>query len=325
MTSNPLDGKRKAIATVTERPSLRAYNASSKKIFRFADKNDKNWSAFNPSIAKNPAGEIAMVVRSSNYLLGVIQAYSTLTTGLDITNRVFFAEMNSELQVTDMYELEVVGELEFTRGIEDSRLFWRDDSWYITSVILEKEHTRFARLGLFKIDLEKRQAIFIEKYDSEEFGKKPEKNWGMVANEKVKEFDFIYGPNVVYKNGKTKKLSGKKYSKLRGNTQLIPWEDGYLAVNHYMRMQTNKKMYFNPVTFESQWMDFRHYYHLFVKYDKEGRIVATSDEFVFNVTGIEFAAGIIEHNGKIVVTYGHNDAESWMVTLDVETVRDMLR
>ena len=305
--------------------SLRKYNASSRKLFRFVDRSDKNWSAFNPSIAKNPDGEIAMLVRSSNYLLGPIQKYSTLTTGLDIMNRVFFAEMDSELNVTDMYELEVTGELTFIRGVEDGRLFWRDDSWYMTGIILEKEHTKYARVGLFKIDLDKKQAHFIKKYESKEFGKKPEKNWGMVANEEVKEFDFIYGPNVIYKSGKTKKLSSKDYPKLRGNTQLIPWEDGYLAVNHYMRMVTNKKMYFNPVTFESQWMDFRHYYHLFVKYDKDGRIVAMSDEFVFNVTGVEFAAGIIEHEGKIVVTYGHDDAEGWMVTLDVETVKDMLR
>lgn len=306
--------------------NLQKYNASAKRLFRFVDIKDKNWSAFNPSIAKNPAGEIVMAVRSSNYLLGPIQKYSTLTTGVDIMNRVFFAELDDELQITDMYELDVVGELSFIRGVEDARVFWRDDSWYMTGIILEKEHTRFARVGLFKIDLEKRQAQFIKKYESEEFGKKPEKNWGMVANEEVKEFDFIYEPNVIFKNGKTKKLKGlKNYPKLRGNTQLIPWEDGYLAVNHYMRMQTNKKMYFNPVTFASEWMDFRHYYHLFVKYDKTGRIVATSDEFVFNVTGVEFAAGIIEHNGKIVITYGHNDAEGWMATIDVEAVRTMLQ
>lgn len=306
--------------------SLRKYNASAKKLFRFVDRNDKNWSAFNPSIAKNPAGDIAMVVRASNYLLGPTQRYNTLTTGVDVMNRVFFAELDNELQITEMYELEVVGELTFIRGVEDGRLFWRDDSWYMTGIILEKEHTRFARVGLFKIDLEKRQARFIEKYDSEEFGKKPEKNWGMVANSEVKEFDFIYGPNVIYKNGKTKKLpKSKDYPKLRGNTQLIPWEDGYLAVNHYMRMISDRKMYFNPVTFESQWMEFRHYAHVFVKYDKSGRIVAMSDEFVFNVPGIEFAAGIIEHDGKIVVTYGHDDAEGWMVTLDTETVRTMLQ
>ena len=313
------------MSEVEKVPSLRKYNASSRRLFRFIDRSDKNWSAFNPSIAKNPNGEIVMAVRSSNYLLGPIQKYSTLTTGVDIMNRVYWAELDDELQILDMYELDVVGELSFTRGVEDFRVFWRDNAWYMTGIILEKEHTKFARVGLFKVDLDKKQAVFIEKYDSEEFGKKPEKNWGMVANEAVKEFDFIYGPNVIYKDGKTKKLpKSKSYPKLRGNTQLIPWEDGYLAVNHYMRMQTNKKMYFNPVTFATEWMDFRHYYHLFVKYDKAGRIVATSDEFVFNVTGVEFATGLIEHNGKIIVTYGHNDAEGWMAALDVDTVKEML-
>lgn len=314
------------MSSVKNVPSLREYKASSRKLFRFIDKNDKNWSAFNPCIAKNPDGKIVMAIRSSNYLLGPIQKYSTLTTGVDIMNRVFWAELDDELQIKDMYELEVVGELTFIRGVEDFRVFWRDDSWYMTGIILEKEHTKFARVGLFKVDLENRQAVFIKKYESEEFGRKPEKNWGMVANEEVKEFDFIYGPNVIYKDGKIKQLpKSKSYPKLRGNTQLIPWEDGYLAVNHYMRMQTNKKMYFNPVTFASEWMDFRHYYHLFVKYDKNGRIVAMSDEFIFNVTGVEFAAGIIEHNGKIVITYGHNDESGWMATLDVETVRSMLQ
>lgn len=305
--------------------SLRKYNASAKKLFRFVDENNKSWSAFNPSIAKNPNGVLAMTVRSSNYLLGPTQRYNTLTTGVDIMNRVFFAELDDQLQITDMYELDVVGELKFIRGVEDARLFWRDDSWYMTGIILEKEHTRFARVGLFKIDLDSRQAIFIKKYDSEEFSRKPEKNWGMVANEAVKEFDFIYGPNAIYKDGKIKNLSGKKYPKLRGNTQLIPWDGGYLAIGHYMRMISDKKMYFNPVTFESQWMEFRNYAHVFVKYDKSGRIECISDEFIFNVTGIEFAAGIVEHGGKIVITYGYDDAEGWMATLDAETVREMLR
>lgn len=296
--------------------SLRKYEASAKRLFRFVDKNNKHWSAFNPSIAINPSGDVCMAVRSSNYLLGDMQLYTSLTTGTDIINHVWFATLDKNYKVASMQKLEVVGSLSFKRGIEDARLFWRDNAWHMTAVILEYGHTPVARLGLFRVDTDTMTATLIEKYEGPD-KKRVEKNWSVVAGEAVPEFDFIYGPNSIYKDGKVKQLKPPgKYKALRGGTPLIPWEDGYLSVCHITR-KLGKEV-FNPMTFSIQKPDLRDYTHVFVKYAKSGEIVDVSKEFIFNIGGVEFASGIIEKDGKFYISYGYDDVDGWLVTLDVD-------
>lgn len=302
--------------------SLKIFGGSAKKLFRFADPDDKMWSAFNPSIAQNPDGKIAMLVRSSNYLLGNYQSYNSLTTGTDIQNRVWFAELDVSLRITDMYELDCVGELSFKRGVEDGRLFWRDGRWQMTGVILEKPHTPVARVGLFDVDPVARTATLVEKYPGAA-DNVVEKNWGVVAGEAVPEFDYIYSPNSVFKNGKIKELKKPgKFKGIRGGTQLIPWEDGYLSVGHITRVIG--KPIFNHMTFSVQEPKLRDYTHVFIKYKKSGEIERVSEEFIFNVGGVEFASGLLQLKDKLIITYGHNDVEGWMATLDVKIVQSML-
>jgi predicted GH43/DUF377 family glycosyl hydrolase len=301
---------------------LKVYGGSIKKQLRWAEKDNKLWSAFNPSIAKNPNGEIAMVIRSSNYILGPMQLYTSLTTGQDIINHVWFAELDDELNITSMNKLEVVGELSFKRGIEDARLFWRDGAWHMTAVILENGHTPIARIGLFRLELNTLTAHFIEKYEGPDKNR-VEKNWSVVAGESVPEFDLIYGPNAIYKNGKVKQLKAAgKYKNLRGGTQLIPWEDGYLSVWHITRKKITKV--FNSRTFSNESPDLRDYTHVFVTHGRDGSIEKVSEEFIFGSGAVEFAAGIIKHDGKLVISWGHDDAWSWLATISVESVKDML-
>ena len=303
--------------------SLKDFGGSAKKLLRYADQRDRKWSAFNPSIAMNPDGKIGMVLRSSNYILGQTHRYNAITTGNDIQNRVWFAELNDKLNIIDMYELEVVGE-KFKRGVEDARLFWRDGVWHMTAVILEREHTRIARVGYFRINTDTKQAIFLEKYEVPD-SLAPEKNWGMVADGAVKEFDYIYGPNKIFKNGKIKALAdAEEYKKIRGGSQLIPWGDGYLAVCHITRMIA-KEALFNPTTFSMEKIALRSYTHVFVEYDKSGQIKKVSEEFLFNIPGVEFAAGLLQLRDKVYISYGREDSESWLASLDVKTVKEMLR
>ena len=304
-------------------PQLRVHGGSISKKLRWVEKDNKLWSAFNPSIAKNPDGEIAMAIRSSNYLLGPMQLYTSLTTGQDIINHVWFARLDGELNITSMNKLEVVGELSFKRGIEDARLFWRDGSWHMTAVILENGHTPIARIGLFRIDLDTMTAHFIEKYEGPN-KKRVEKNWSVVAGDSVPDFDLIYGPDSIYKNGKVKSLKAAgKYKNLRGGTQLIPWEDGYLSVWHITRKKHTKV--FNSRTFSMENPDLRDYTHVFVLHNKDGSIQKVSDEFIFGSGAVEFAAGMIEHNGNVVISWGHDDAWSWLATISVENVKLMLQ
>lgn len=293
-------------------------------VTRSVDSPIDNWSAFNPSVATEPNGSISMLVRSSNYLLGITQNYTTLTVGKEIANQLWFSELDKNLNPVRLRQITVQGSLPFTRGVEDARLCWRDGGWHFTAVILEHFHTEVARIGLFSLDVKTNTAQFIEKLDTPN-PKRVEKNWGVLANGVSSEFDYIYGPNTVYKDGKILSVGEvlPKMAKIRGGTQLIEWEDGYLSVEHYMRMVP--KPLFNPLTFAVQGLDLRNYTHVFVKRNKQGKIVATSEEFVFDIGGVEFAAGLVKHGDSLLISYGRNDLSGWLTQVDIETVVSMLR
>jgi hypothetical protein len=284
----------------------------------------RHWSLFNPSIARHPNGKLYATFRSSNYVLGEYQRYEAITVGNDIANRLFFSELDENYKPVKLIEIMTIGELAFKRGIEDARLFWRGGKWQLTAIILEKEHTRIARVGIFELDPDAGTATYIAKHDTET-PKVVEKNWGVVAGESVPGFDYIYGANKIFKDEKIIKLGDvpEEIEKLRGGTQLIPFEDGYLSVGHYMVMKP--KVLFNTRTFSYEPLDLRSYSHVFVKHNKDGLIEAISNKFIFHEGWVEFASGLIQDGDKFVISYGRNDLSSWVATIDVTRVISALR
>jgi hypothetical protein len=282
----------------------------------------KAWSTFNPSIGSDADGNLAVVVRSSNYLLGQYQNYTNLTVETDIRNRVFFAEVSPDLELENFREVEFLGK--YKRGVEDCRLLWRDGGWHFLGVILEKEHTPVARMGLFSFDAKNSVAELVEKYEGPD-PKRVEKNWGAVAVGESSEFDFIYDTKRVYKDGKLIEVSRpqEKLSMLRGGSQLIDWEGGYLAVMHITRKTPERVM--NQRTFSFQDVHFRDYTHVFVKYDLGGNLVAVSPEFIFDVGWVEFASGLVKVGDELVISYGVDDASMSFFVVKEDTVREMLR
>ena len=298
-------------------------NGVNLKKRRFSEpEKSKMWSSFNPSISQNPDGNLAVVIRSSNYLLGQYQNYANLTVEAEIRNRVFFADVNEKLDLKNVREVEFLGN--YKRGVEDCRLLWRNGSWHFLGVILEKAHTPIARVGLFKYDEKNNVAELVEKYEGPD-PKRVEKNWGALAVGESSEFDFIYDTERVYKDGKLAKLSKpqKKYNMLRGGSQLIEWEDGYLSVVHITRKTPERVL--NPRTFTYEDTHFRDYTHLFAKYDLEGNLVGVSSEFIFDVGWVEFAAGLTRVGNNLVISYGVDDASMSFFVVEEKVVRKMLR
>lgn len=95
----------------------------------------------------------------------------------------------------------------------------------------------------------------------------------------------------------------------RGGSQLVPWQDGWLAVVH-----------------EVAWLgDRRAYEHRFVEFDSRLRISRVSMPFVFREKqAIEFAAGMAVVGNTVCVTFGVRDAEAWLVMLPAQDVEVML-
>ncbi|MFO0836868.1 MAG: hypothetical protein U0638_18050, partial [Phycisphaerales bacterium] len=96
----------------------------------------------------------------------------------------------------------------------------------------------------------------------------------------------------------------------RGGSQAIAFDGGWLALIHQV-----------------VWRDERRFYqHRFVGFDAANRLDRVSRPFFFQKQGIEFAAGLAWHpdGHRLLISYGVDDRESWLATIDAEDVRRAL-
>jgi hypothetical protein len=305
-------------------PTIAKLGGATRQIRRLVDPDVKTWSAFNPSIAYSPIEGYAITIRSSNYVIYLDTGYLEVTNQGEIKNQVWFTELDDQLNFKNLRQVEFAqSEFLLERGIEDAKLFWRNGSWYFTGIMMEKGHTPVARVALYKYDHKKNLATLVEKYDGPEYAK-PEKNW-MAPYEPNPNFEYIYGPTAIIKDSTliNKFNSNKKLSGLRGNTNLHDLGDGtYLAVVHVLYVKN--VTYQSRRTFAVQAGKQKFYTHQFVRYNQLGDLIAISPEFQFEINGIEFAAGLVEHGSNFVISYGTNDLSSHLATIPKSKVLSML-
>ena len=98
---------------------------------------------------------------------------------------------------------------------------------------------------------------------------------------------------------------------LRGGSQLVPFEGGWLAVTHEVIALDEHQ---------------RRYLHRFVAFDRALRVAALTEPFRLSDEPIEFAAGLAyEREGDLLhVSYGVQDREAWFASFDAESVRRAL-
>lgn len=291
---------------------------------RFVDPNTKAWSCFNPSIGYSPKLGYAMAFRSSNYVIMPDSGELYVETGGPIRNKVWFSELDEELNLINLREISFEKSGHKTgRGVEDVKLFWRNGKWNFTGVFLERD-VPVARMCTGIIDPVKNLALDVKLYGSMN-PKKPEKNWA-VPNEPSKHFDFIHGPTSIIKDDQIifTMSNDAKIAPLRGNTNLLTLDDGtYLALNHIL--YTRKTKTYDARTFGMRDGLWKNYTHFFVRYDERGQLVEMGDEFQFIGPGIEFAAGLVQIGDEYIVSFGRDDVSSHLARIPVSTALGNLK
>lgn len=301
-----------------------------KKVLRFIDPQNKNWSAFNPSIGLAPDGSMAMTIRSSNYVLRTETGQYEVVTGNLVKNKTWFCKVNENLEISDLSEI-IYGEVPYqdinvrmTRGAEDAKLFWRDDGWKFTAVLKEPDFgIPIPRLGVFDLKDGRAELLYVGGYE----GEKPEvaeKNW-MITYEENPNFDFIYNENSIIKYRELKKLreSGVKIENLRGGSNLWDLGDGtYLGLTHKTFIKWIN--FYDTKSFGVKKSHIRDYHHYFVRYDFYGTLIEMSPAFKFLSSGVEFGAGLIVKNEEVIVSFGKNDVSSYLGKIDLKSVLEVL-
>jgi hypothetical protein len=304
-------------------PYLEDYFGTTRRLLDAIPGQHERWSAFNPSIGSDGAGNLAITVRSSNYRIDRDFGIPDIELS-QIRNKLWFSELDSDLKLVNLREISVVG-LDHVAGVEDARLFWKDGGWHILAVTLDSDSSnRRSRLNLFSLDTENSTATFIETYQSWD-ANRSEKNWMPLAYGHTDEFDYIYSSSGVYRQGVfiLFEESDKVASNFRGGSCLVPIGDGtYLSVVHQTYTRTHKV--FDMERQELNASQVRNYTHRFVRYSKTGMAIEYSPEFYFDGPGIEFAAGMALVSENLVISYGREDATAHLATIPMSAALDLL-
>ena len=305
---------------MSDYPKITEFGATNYLVRKTITKEQKAWSAFNPSIMLSNEGEYWMAVRSSNYVL-MTNGHASLTTEQKIRNKVYLVRLDPETWQFDESTLKEIDvkklRPDIIRNIEDPRLFWDGESYCITATFLEKT-VPIARLCKIRLEsLESANPLDIEIYPSPTG--KVEKNWMPIVGTK----NFIYKSDSVIEDGVLKEVKAPEVSKLfRGGSQIIRLDNkSSLGIIHQLHYKIYGAM--SPSTFGAL-QSIRQYTHRFVKYNNDYEITHVSEKFLFLEDGIEFAAGLTEYKDQYVISLGRSDRYSFITTIDKQKVLDML-
>ena len=306
-------------------PTFDSLGGTTWRIRRFADESDRRWSAFNPCVAYSPVDGYVVMFRSSNYFMDPEYGNGVVTTPGRVRSNVWFAKLDDKFEIIEsslrMVDFSESG-LKFKRGAEDARLFWRDGQWHFIAGIKE-DGIYYPRLGVFTLDANYKAKLAEVMTDGWLYW--VEKNW-MPPYEPNPNFEFVYGPNSVYRSGAGPvelRDSNDEIEGVRGGSPLWDLGDGtYLALIHKAYMESVER--YNPRVFGIEAAKIRTYTHCFARYNNKGVLVELTPEFVFQSQGIEFGAGLVVSGGDVIVSYGYKDVASYLGKIELKKVMEML-
>jgi hypothetical protein len=276
------------------------------------------WSRFNPSVAVNPAGDIRCVVRSSNYAVddrlrydihdpeGVIRTRNYLLSVFPgaigcSTGDQYFIEDEHFQNLPPPYPVS---------GFEDARLYWRHGRWHLLTNVRDRDERGIAQQATLRLNQNTVVGMTLL-----EPAQHDEKNWMPIGN--GREAVRSCNPLIVLVCGARGEgrfgVSPHIARSFRGGSQLVPMDDPdrQLAIIH------------EPVNFAEP--PVRVYQHRFVEFDAwMPRITRISRPFMFHKRGIEFAAGLAIVGEELIVSYGVDDAEAWLMKLPLTDAMALL-
>ena len=282
---------------------------------RLPDPERLDQRATNPSIAVHPDGGFLCVVRHVNYVYE--EGFYRRLDGSDVvrTENVL-VKLNDQFQVDwssviDDQNLCGHAELFPVLGLEDARLFHRDDGWWMSGTC--REHRTDGRCQIFmsKLKIGESNTVQIELTVQLPFlsENRHEKNWMPIVGS---EHAWVWGvkPTVrCWFDDATGSLVPSRTAKgdlsIRGGSQVVPWGCGWLAVVHDVEMVNG----------------FRMYRHRFVRWSEHWEIDFVSPPFRLgdDVFGLEFCAGLVVLDGgqSLLLSVGIGDSRAELVTMEV--------
>ena len=266
----------------------------------------------NPSIAKDDKGNLAVMVRCVNYLLGDEDGiWFRDDPGPDTQN--YFSFLDDDL---GSHQFRLIDDLEVRRmrapaqnGLEDGRLFWWRNGWWFLSTALH--HGPRVRGTMSLAQLEDCRVGHFEFLHSPH-GREIEKNWAPCVDGDRLSVVYSHHPAESYELAPNRRrLQYEAFLSLAswsGSSQLIRYDGSWVSVVHQRRKHKNRV----------------YYVHRMVRYDENLAPVHVGREFRFRGDQVEFCAGLVEHRGEYVMSFGVKDREAWLVRITASQLATLL-
>lgn len=290
-----------------------AYAKSAKELFgaeitEIAWAPPDGWKPINPSVCTDGDRRIVLL-QTVNYTqtdwnIEIVGAATNLRT------RNYVLEMSPDWRLIKWTQIkDVSGKLRNddgfrAHGFEDCRLIRVADGTYFASasvrglssdVIYSDGEYGSAEMGILRFDGEWRinDVEIVRDYERHLL----QKNWMPVSGQPYS-WLYLCDPTVAITQtpGGTLEIARHEspacFSDLRGGSQLVEYENGWLCLTHEVAVKADQRVYL----------------HRFIRLDRHFRIVSFSDPFYFErVHGVEFCAGLAWDGERLVASYGANN------------------
>lgn len=252
----------------------------------------------------NPENDIKL--RTTNYIC---------TLDNDLKMKKYLKVDTSRFDKTPLWEF---------IGLEDARLFSWDDKLFLCGVRRDTTTHGEGRMELSEISINQKHAIEISRDRMPAPGKNDsycEKNWMPILDRpyhwikwtnptEVVKFDPVSKKTVTTKLGIYHSILEKD---LRGSSQVIPFQNGYLTITHETGLYKSERGLKDAT-----------YRHRFVYWDQNFNVIKFSKEFSFMGAKIEFCCGLAEFNDNILITFGYQDNAAFIVQAPIDFINSFI-
>ena len=292
----------------------------------------------NPSVmVKN--GKVIVIIRNVNYTFYHSEKklfqhpYGPLTyihpeDDVHLRTWNWYCELSEDFKINKFYKIDTskfdtYEPLWDFVGLEDARLIEWDNKLFISGVRRDTTTNGQGRMEISEIEVSEDGVKEITRKRIE-LSSNPdsycEKNWMPILD---MPFHYIKWTNptelvkIDYDVGLSKTLSlGKSISlprDLRGGSQVLPFQNGYIAITHEVdlfRSEVDRK---DAV-----------YYHRFVVWDKNFNIIKVSPEFHFMDADVEFCIGLADYGDYYLITLGFQDNAAYILKAPKSFIKDFI-
>jgi tetratricopeptide (TPR) repeat protein len=293
----------KPLATFDLSTSLNHTIANKERTFKSSS------SCIIPNLSGN--GYI-MNMRLVNYIIGSNGCYHNCDDYIISVNK--YIELSRDFKIVNEKLIDSLFDDRRYIGIEDVRIFKGPENIFFMGTALHQNGNIGISSGIYNKDSEYMESVEIKPSFS---NSNCEKNWVFVNIENEMSIIYQWYPLQICKiNNSTRTLD------------LVRKDDNMPKIFKHMRGSTSGAEFNNEIWFITHIVSYeqpRHYYHLFVVFDKSMKLLRYSSPFKFQEECIEYCIGLIVEEDRVIVPYSSWDRTTKIGIYDKKYIDSILK